>query len=443
MFSKSQKVGKENMPIQKDKVLFNLPITKQWLEQYILVHNQSGSIFRDMRYSLTTLFDVSRSMGWVHNVLKDASNTASKINNLEDLSNIKVSANDEMFDHQKPILTSVCTNSLYCPLLQKEGNRKAVTWELRLLELLDKGYHPKSIILDGLNSLHAGHKLALYDVNIIYDTFHITQDLVNLRRYANNKLKSSSTNLYSIMEKLERAKDKAKIKSLKAQLLVAQKNYDDALSLYQSIATLCSWMQHDILVVAGYEYAERLELLGFIADEFEKLEDSALSHRIQPVRKTLQKNAEKLLGFLKDLENELADYADELNCDIYWLWQLCYAQRYSKDHNKYYQFISKIRSRFKHDFHNIEQTVIAIMGEIEKASSVVENLNGRIRKFLINHIHVSQESLNLLRFILNHREFERSRCDHREGKSPAEVLHGKGHDHWLEQLGYKLFKQAA
>ena len=88
------------------------------------------------------------------------------------------------------------------------------------------------------------------------------------------------------------------------------------------------------------------------------------------------------------------------------------------------------------------------MCEIEKASSVVENLNGRIRKFIMNHIHVSQESLNLLRFILNHREFERSRCDHREGKSPAEVLLSirmkvNGHDHWLEQLGYKLFKQAA
>ena len=66
MFSKSQESGKENMPIQSDKVLFNLPVTKQWLEQYILVHNQSGSSFRDMRYSLTTLFDVSRSMGWVH-----------------------------------------------------------------------------------------------------------------------------------------------------------------------------------------------------------------------------------------------------------------------------------------------------------------------------------------------------------------------------------------
>ena len=83
------------------------------------------------------------------------------------------------------------------------------------------------------------------------------------------------------------------------------------------------------------------------------------------------------------------------------------------------------------------------MNEIEKASSVVENLNGRIRKFLMNHIHVSQDILDLLRLVINHREFERSRCEHRQGKSPSQVLHKQDHKHWLEMLGYKLFKQAA
>ena len=83
------------------------------------------------------------------------------------------------------------------------------------------------------------------------------------------------------------------------------------------------------------------------------------------------------------------------------------------------------------------------MNEIEKASSVVENLNGRVRRFLRNHIHVSQEILELFRFIINSSVFERSRCAHRHGKSPSEVLHDKPHQHWLELLGYKLFKQAA
>jgi hypothetical protein len=51
----------------------------------------------------------------------------------------------------------------------------------------------------------------------------------------------------------------------------------------------------------------------FCLVEFEKLEPQML-HRIQPVRKTLQNNAEKLLRFLKDLEDDLVAYADEIGC---------------------------------------------------------------------------------------------------------------------------------
>ena len=83
------------------------------------------------------------------------------------------------------------------------------------------------------------------------------------------------------------------------------------------------------------------------------------------------------------------------------------------------------------------------MDDIEKASSVVENLNGRVRRYLINHVHVSQAQLDLLRFIMNHSPFMRSRCKHRHGKSPAEVLYAKKHSHWLEMLGYTPVQQAA
>ena len=44
---------------------------------------------------------------------------------------------------------------------------------------------------------------------------------------------------------------------------------------------------------------------------------------------------------------------------------------------------------------------------------------------------------------MNHTRFERSRCIHRHRKSPAEVMYGKEHPHWLEMLGYKTFKMAA
>jgi hypothetical protein len=431
------------MPNQNQEILFYLPITKQWLEQYALVHFQQGTSYRGVIYSFETLFDLKRSIGWCHNTIYNAAGKAQILQATENLSKIEVSANDEVFDGSKPILTSVCTNSLYCPLLKKSDDRKAETWEEVLKELMnDHGYNPHSCILDGSNSLQAGHKQALENATIIYDIFHITSDFKDMRRFVNNQLKSTKTNLNTIVEKLEKAKHEQKIQKLKRQKVVAQRKYNKALNLYQTIATLDSWFQHDILKVAGYDYQTRYELLRFMATELELVEKQ-MPHRIQPVRKTLQNKADKILGFVKNLETELVAYAELLGCDVYWLWKLCYAQRYDKNGNSYYQYILPIMKRLKHKFYEIENTVIAIMNEIEKASSVVENLNGRIRKFLMNHVHVSQDVLELLRLIINHREFERSRCEHRQGKSPAQVLHEQNHPHWLEMLGYKLFKQAA
>jgi hypothetical protein len=51
-------------------------------------------------------------------------------------------------------------------------------------------------------------------------------------------------------------------------------------------------------------------------------------------------------------------------------------------------------------------------------SSLVENLNSRLRTYFTLHRHLGNAYLDLLRFFLNHRRFMRSRCAERNGKSP-------------------------
>ncbi len=75
------------------------------------------------------------------------------------------------------------------------------------------------------------------------------------------------------------------------------------------------------------------------------------------------------------------------------------------------------------------------MKHIPRASSMVENLNSRLRRQL------GTPYLGLLQFFLNHRTFLRSRCPERVGKSPAQLLTGKAHPHWLELLGFKRFQR--
>jgi hypothetical protein len=87
--------------------------------------------------------------------------------------------------------------------------------------------------------------------------------------------------------------------------------------------------------------------------------------------------------------------------------------------------------------------VEALRGGVVRASGVVEDVNSRLRDYFFLRKGIGGGYLELLRFFLNHRRFMRSEHAFRVGKSPAEVLGGQEHAHWLEMLGYQRFSQAA
>ncbi|MCP3672715.1 MAG: hypothetical protein GY814_20295, partial [Gammaproteobacteria bacterium] len=97
----------------------------------------------------------------------------------------------------------------------------------------------------------------------------------------------------------------------------------------------------------------------------------------------------------------------------------------------------------KKRFYSIENTVIAVMDQTERTSSMVENLNGRVRKYISYRPEIGHGYLDLLRFFLNHKPILRSARAEREGKTPAQMLAGKAHSHWLELLGFVRFKRTA
>ena len=56
-------------------------------------------------------------------------------------------------------------------------------------------------------------------------------------------------------------------------------------------------------------------------------------------------------------------------------------------------------------------------------------------------MRTAPDYLTLLQFFLNHRRYLRSEDPSRVGKSPAELLTGEPHAHWLELLGYTRFSR--
>lgn len=89
----------------------------------------------------------------------------------------------------------------------------------------------------------------------------------------------------------------------------------------------------------------------------------------------------------------------------------------------------------------LRAAVAEVLGRVVRASSVIENLNSRLRSYFFLRRHLGGDYLALLQFFLNHRRFVRSEHPQRVGKSPAELLTGQAHAHWLELLGYTPFSR--
>jgi hypothetical protein len=83
--------------------------------------------------------------------------------------------------------------------------------------------------------------------------------------------------------------------------------------------------------------------------------------------------------------------------------------------------------------------VADIRGRVVRASSVIENLNSRLRGYFFLRRELGSDYLALLQFFLNHRRFLRSEHVERAGQSPTELLTGQAHAHWLELLGFTRF----
>ena len=109
----------------------------------------------------------------------------------------------------------------------------------------------------------------------------------------------------------------------------------------------------------------------------------------------------------------------------------------------YWELEKKLRSQLHSQFYFIQEAVIEVMQKSHRSSSMIENLNSRLRSYFFLRRQIGPRYLDLLRFFLNHRPFRRSEHPERVGKTPAELMTGKRHAHWLELLGFTPFRRLA
>ncbi len=424
-------------PPAEDAVLFYLPVTEAWLQRLILALLLiCHSSYRGVYELLRDLFHCTRSLGYLHALARAAMSRARALNQQDELSAVRIGAQDELFQARQPVLVGVDVASTYCYLLSLEEQRDGVTWGVRLLELQARGFAPRALIGDGGSGLAAGQELALPNVPRRGDVFHVLHEVRPLVPFLENRAYQA----LSACAKLERQQAQSERKkgrrdsSVGQRLRHARPAADAAAVLADDVATLVGWLRHDILALAGPSHAERVALYDFVVAEL-RARVPQCPHRLGPVCTYLVNQRDAVLAFTAQLDADLGAVAADFQVPPAVTRAVLHVQALDVCDARRGPREAALRQQLRGRFYELREAVAAVARGTVRASSVVENLNSRLRNYFFLRRQLGPDYLQLLQFFLNHRRFLRSAHPGRVGQSPAELLTGQRHAHWLELLG--------
>lgn len=424
-------------PPDDDDVLFYLPVTQAWLKRLILAlllicHSSYRGVFEVLR----DLFHCPRSLGFLHAVARAAMTRARAHNARQDLSGVAIGAHDELFQASDPVLVGVDVASTYCYLLSLEERRDADTWGVRLLELQARGFAPQAIIGDAGRALQAGQELALPNTPRRGDVFHVVQELTPLVAALENRA-------YQALQacvKLDRQQAEHQWKCGRSDASISQQRRhagpaaDRAVALADDVATLVGWLRRDIVALAGPDHATRVALYDFVVAEL-RTRAAQGPERLRKVCTYLVNQRDAVLAFAQQLDADLGVIAADFALPVGVVRAVLAVQEMDLGDSRRWPPEAALRQRLRGQFYEISAAVAAVARRTVRASSVVENVNSRLRNYFFLRRQLGADYLHLLQFFLNHRRFLRSEHPERVDRSPAELLTGQAHAHWLELLG--------
>jgi hypothetical protein len=426
------------------RVLFHLPVTKAWLQQLALGLVLIGhSSYRGVVELCRDLFDYPLSVGTVHNIVQRAVARARPHNDRADLSAVRLGAHDEIFQTGRPVLVGADVASTYCYLLRLEEDLDGDTWALHLWELQERGFRPEATIADFGSALRAGHSVALPTTPCRGDVFHALQDLPPVLA----TLEKRAYQALEVRHKLERQQAKYAWRhgrtdpKLAGKLQHARRGETQAVAVADDVAVLIRWLREDIVAVAGPSAAERRLLYDFVVGELRARAASG-PQALALACRLLEHKREEVLAFAVQLDQDLSRVAEDFQVPVGWVREALHVQSLPASSPRRWQREAVLRRQLRGRFDALQPAVADVARRTVRASSVIENLNSRLRNYFFLRRQLGPDYLTLLQFFLNHRRFLRSEHAERVGRSPAELLGGESHPHWLELLGYERFARA-
>ena len=319
---------------------------------------------------------VPMSIAKASRILSEASGRAQVFDDGIRLEDIHQGALDEIFQNGTPILTGVDPFSLYTFLMEEGKDRSAEMWELCLDCMKDRGLELDRSINDGAAALIAGVLRVFPDADIQRDIFHALFEMGKKVSQLERKAYSLIKDEYDLKSRAEGKRPQQKTIEMYNEVVPKTK---EAIELYDIIDILYTWFK-ELLDFSGYDLEDSTNLIEFVLKEIEKVATDfpGLQKECEKVRKCLP----SLLSYIKRLEQEMEQSAAKSGIPLK-AFHLMYKQMsFGIETQQYTDMEIELAMILMHKYDDARKEFQKLLNGIKRASSCVENLNGRIRDYI-------------------------------------------------------------
>ncbi len=363
---------------------------------------------------------------------------------------VKRIACDEIFlANGKPVMAVICLDTTAVLCIMPMNDRKSETWELIMSLLKDQGLNIETSVSDAGKGLLSGIKAAFPDADIQIDVFHVQKDLGAALRSFYNMIDAKIKRFIELDDKVKALRSKRyspsrekRLKSALKALKEAENGLDEAFDDSKNMECLQEWIR-ETMSLSGNTYDEAMELLKWLLSEVKAIATKYSFHKVNSEVYRLLDKLDNVMVFLQRLFRKFQEEADKVGIPEEAFCLIHRRNSIDKDKNpKLYEAMTeKVRQLVGlSDITHLESAHDRIVESIKRASSLIENLNSRLRVYMNIRHHMPEDFCYLLALYTNLKKYHRSRNETRNKRSPMEILTGEKDlpelVEFLEQQGF-------
>ena len=368
------------------------------------------------------------SKGKIYDLLQEVEEKAAAYDANIPLEGIRSIASDEVYQGDQAVLTVTDPDSGFVVVAECAEDRSGETWKAAMEGQKERGLNPKVNVSDGAAGLMKGIGDAFPGIEQQTDVFHAVR---GLGRAVNAIERTAEGDLAKYCDLECRAQNPRAHLSTRQEYHKMRLTIDDLLLRVDCVRILYGWLL-EYLNFTGYGYEHCLDMCGWILDEMKKLYPK--SGRLGDEVESLRSNLPDILSFLPRLRRSLTELSHDYHVPEY-AFTLMYSQMTLDIHSDRCQIIEeKLYRIFKGRYLEARESFRQIIRTTYRASSDIENVNGRIRVHMNAERHIPDKQFSLLKMMLNTKKCHRSRRPERIGTSALDRLTGQNTPDFLDAL---------